>query len=72
MTPCETRRGILKTLSEASFDVYDLADALRLHPNAVCREMAELREEDLIDWMYPEDEAALSPAGRAALEEKQG
>jgi predicted ArsR family transcriptional regulator len=66
------RSSVLKALSEASFDVYDLADALKLHPNAVYKQMVELRKEDLIDWMYPEDEAVLSDAGRAALEEKKG
>lgn len=60
---------ILRVVAERPQDVFDLSDTVTRNPNRVYDDCLALRGRGLLDWMYPEDEVAISKRGREALRE---
>jgi hypothetical protein len=61
------QQQILRAVAGRPQDVFDLSDAVRRKPHRVFDDCAALKARRLVEWMYPEDEVAISDAGRAAL-----
>ena len=60
---------ILRAIVDRPLDVFDLSDAVGINPRRMFTACKALRTKGLVDWMYGEDEVALSIAGRLALSE---
>ena len=68
----KARRNVLLKLDARPADVHDLADAVGVSADVAFIELQALRRMGWVDWMYPDDQASLTPAGRSALEEHNG
>jgi hypothetical protein len=62
-----TQLRVLAALKEGALDVFEVATELGTDTGTAFDELAALREFDLIDWMYPEDQASITEAGFRAL-----
>lgn len=65
-----TERKLLSALQDGALGVCDLGDKAKNSHEATHRCLINLRDRDLVHWLYPEDEACISQTGREALGEK--
>ena len=70
LTPTMVR--ILRALNDRAMDTLDLADHLGLREPEIFKPCVQLRDAGYLDWMYAEDQASTSKAGRAALSQQTG
>lgn len=68
LTKAQTK--ILRAIDERALDVFDLAAKTEIEVATVMLECQRLKNLQLVNWMYAEDEVCLEAAGRAALSTK--
>lgn len=61
------QRRALEALDERPLDFYDLADEMRIPSDRAFKLCCSLRAAGLVEWMYPDDEVAISSKGRKTI-----